>query len=140
MSAENKAIVRRVIDSIATGNVDEAARSMSPDFVWHGPGAEVRGPEAWKQVVTSYLTAFPDLSFTIEDQIAEGDKVATRYTAHGTHRGELAGVAASGRVVAVPCLAVDRIVDGKVVETFEVFDQLGMFAAIGTLPALPESV
>jgi steroid delta-isomerase-like uncharacterized protein len=140
MSAENKAIVRRVIDSIATGNVDEAARSIAPDYVWHGPGVEVRGLDGWKQVVTSYLTAFPDLSFTIEDQIAEGDKVATRYTAHGTHRGELAGVAASGRVVAVPCLAVDRIVDGKVVETFEVFDQLGMFAAIGTLPALPESV
>jgi len=140
MSAENKAIVRRVLDSITNGNVDEGARCMAPNFIWHGPGAEVRGPEGWKQLVASYLTAFPDLSFTIEDQIAEGDRVATRYTAHGTHRGELAGVAASGRVVAVPCHNVDRIVDGKVVETFEVFDQLGMFAAIGTLPALPESV
>ena len=140
MSAENKAIVRYVLDSITQGNVDEAARSIAPDFVWHGPGAEVRGPEGWKQLVASYLTAFPDLSFTIEDQIAEGDRVATRFTAHGTHRGELGGVAASGRVVAVPCLLMERIVDGKLVESFEVFDQLGMFAAIGTLPALPESV
>ena len=140
MSAENKAIVRRLLDSITHGNVDEAARSIAPDFVWHGPGAEVRGPEGWKQLVTGYLTAFPDMSFTIEDQIAEGDRVATRYTVRGTHQGELAGIAASGRVVTVPCLQLDRIVDGKFIESFELFDQFGMFTAIGTLPALPESV
>ena len=140
MSAENKAIVRHVLDSITQGNVDEAARSIAPDFVWHGPGAEVRGPEGWKQLVASYLTAFPDLSFTIEDQIAEGDRVATRYTARGTHQGDLAGVAASGRPVIVPCQQLDRIVDGQLVESFEIFDQFGMFAAIGTMPALPESV
>src|SRR6185436_17577219 len=118
MSAENKAIVRRLLDSITHGNVDEAARSIAPDFVWHGPGVEVRGPDGWKQLVTSYLSAFPDMSFTIEDQIAEGDRVATRYTVRGTHRGELTGIAASGRAVTVPCLQLDRIVDGKFIESF----------------------
>jgi len=85
-------------------------------------------------------SAFPDAVCTVDDQIAEGDKVATRFTARGTHRGELSGVAASGRRVTVPCLILDRIVDGKIVEEFEVFDQLGMFQAIGTLPARPASV
>ena len=87
-----------------------------------------------------YKSAFPDAVCTVDDQIAEGDTVATRFTARGTHRGELAGVAASGRHVTVPCLTIDRIVNGKIVEEFEVFDQLGMFQAIGTLPALPASV
>jgi predicted ester cyclase len=140
MSAANKAVARRVLEAMSEGNVDDAARLLAPDYVWHGPGAEVHGPDGWKQLASIYLQAFPDLSFTLEDQIAEGDKVVTRYTARGTHRGELSGVAASGRPVAVPCLVIDTIVDGQIVDSFEVFDQLGMFAAIGTFPALPESV
>jgi len=87
-----------------------------------------------------YRSAFPDVVLTIEDQIAEGDKVATRFTARGTHRGELAGVAASGRRVTVAGVTVSRIVNGRVVEDFDVFDQLGMFQTIGKMPALPASV
>lgn len=140
MSAENKAVARRVLEAMSEGNVDAAAALLSPDYVWHGPGAEVHGPDGWKQLASMYLQAFPDLSFALDEQIAEGDKVVTRYTAYGTHRGELAGVAASGRHVAVPCLVIDTIVNGKIVDSFEVFDQLGMFAAIGAYPALPEAV
>jgi predicted ester cyclase len=76
---------------------------------------------------------------TVDEQIAEGDKVVTRFTARGTHRAPLAGVAASGRFVTVPCMSIDRIVGGQIVETFELFDQLGMFQSIGTLPALSAS-
>lgn len=140
MSAANKAVARRVLEALSEGDVDAAAQLLTPDYEWHGPGAEVYGPDGWKQLASMYLQAFPDLSFTLEEQIAEGDKVVTRYTARGTHRGELAGVAASGRFVAVPCLVIDTIIDGKIADSFEVFDQLGMFAAIGAYPALPESV
>jgi predicted ester cyclase len=140
MSAENKAVVRRVLEGLNHRNLDDAASVLAPDYVWHGPGPDVHGPAGWKQLAAMYLSAFPDLVMTIDDQIAEGDRVATRYTARGTHRGELAGVAASGRYVTVPCLSIERVVDGKVVESFEVFDQLGMFATIGTLPALSTAV
>jgi steroid delta-isomerase-like uncharacterized protein len=140
MSAENKAVVRRVLEAINEGKLDEAAGFFASNYVWHGPGPDAHGPEGFRQIVTTYRNAFPDLVCTVEDQIAEGDKVATRFTASGTHRGELAGVAASGRHVTVPCQILERIVDGKIVESFESFDQLGMFQAIGTLPALPASV
>lgn len=140
MSAENKAVIRRVLEAFNQGNLDEAAAYFAPEYVFHGPGFEVRGAEGWKQVAAMYRSAFPDVVCTIDDQIAEGDQVATRFTARGTHRGELSGVAASGRAIAVPCVVLERIVDGKIVEAFEVFDQLGMFQAIGTLPALPASV
>ena len=140
MSAENKAVVRRVLDAFNQGNLDEGAKYFAAGYVWHGPGLEVHGPEGWKQVAGMYKSAFPDAVCTVDDQIAEGDTVATRFTARGTHRGELAGVAASGRHVTVACIIIDRIVQGKIVEEFEVFDQLGMFQAIGTLPALPASV
>jgi steroid delta-isomerase-like uncharacterized protein len=140
MSVENKAVVRRVLDALNQGKLDEAAGFFASDYVWHGPGTEVHGPEGWKQLAETYRNAFPDIVCTIDDQIAEGDKVATRFTARGTHRGELAGVAASGRYVTVPCLILERIVNGKIVESFEAFDQLGMFEAIGTLPTFPASV
>ena len=140
MSAANKAVARLVLEEMSEGNIDAAAQLLAPDYVWHGPGAEVHGPEGWKKLASMYLHAFPDLAFRLEEQIAEGDKVVTRYTAFGTHRGELAGVAASGRHVAVPCLVIDTIIDGKIVDSFELFDQLGMFAVIGAYPALPEPV
>ena len=134
MSAENKAVVRRLIEAFNQGKLDEAASLVASDYVWHGPGAEAHGPEGWKQVAAMYRNAFPDVVCTIDDQIAECDKVATRFTARGTHRGELGGVAASGRFVTVPCLVLTRIVNGRIVEDFEVFDQLGMFQTIGTVP------
>ena len=140
MSAENKAVVRRVLEAFNEGNLEEGAKYFASGYVWHGPGPEVHGPEGWKQVAGMYKSAFPDAICTIDDQIAEGDKVATRFTARGTHRGELSGVEPSGRTVAVVCMVIDRVVNGKIVEEFEVFDQLGMFQAIGTLPALPASV
>ena len=140
MSAENKALCRRFIDAINHRHVDECVAMLSPDYVYRGPGLEVRGPEGWRQLLDVYLTAFPDLAFTIDDLVAEDDKVAIRFTAQGTHQGELSGVAPSGRHVSVPCIIISRIVNGRIVEDFEVFDNLGMFQSIGTLPALPASV
>ncbi len=140
MSAENKAVVRRVFESFNRGELDEAARNIGSDYVYHGPAAELRGPEGWKQVAGMYRSAFPDVICTIDEQIAEGDVVVTRFTARGTHRGELAGVAGSGRTVTVPVVSITRVIGGKLVDEFEVFDQLAMFQAIGTLPALHAAV
>ena len=140
MSDENKALCRRFFDGINRRNLDESAALLAADYVWHGPGMELRGPEGFKQLIGMYLSAFPDMVLTIDDLIAEGDKVVTQWTGRGTHLGELSGVAASGRPVAVPGITISRIVNGRIAEDHEVFDNLGMFQLIGTLPALSASV
>lgn len=140
MSAENKAVSRRLVEAFNRRNLDECAALLAPDYVWHGPGMEAKGPEGWKQVAEMYINAFPDVVLTIDDLIAEGDRVVVRWTARGTHRGELAGVAASGRSVTVPGIIISRVINGRIVEDHEIFDNLGMFQQIGTLPALPASV
>lgn len=140
MSAENKSVCRRLIDGINARNLGACEALLAPDYLYRGPGLELHGFEGWSQLVKTYLDAFPDLALTIDDQIAEGDKVVTRFTARGTHRGELAGVAPSGRQVSVPVVIISRIANGRIVEDFEIFDNLGMFQSIGTLPALSASV
>jgi len=139
MSAENKAVVRRLIEAFNDGRLDEAAALLAEGYVYRGPSGDLYGPQGWKQLAAMYRAAFPDIVMTIDQQIAEADTVATRFTARGTHRGALAGVAPSGRYVTVPCLLMTRLVRGVIVEDFEQFDQLGMFQAIGKLPAIATS-
>ena len=139
MSADPKAVARLLIDIFNRGTLDDADSVLASNYTYRGPGGDVHGAAGWKQMAQMYRTAFPDVVMTVDEQIAEGDKVVTRFTARGTHRGELAGVPPSGRFVTVPCLAIDRIVSGQIVESFELFDQLGMFQAIGTLPAIAAS-
>jgi steroid delta-isomerase-like uncharacterized protein len=96
MAEENKATSRRFYEELFNqGNLDAAEEIVTPDFVIHDPNIpeEPRGPEGLKQFVSMYRNVFPDLNFTIEDQIAEGEKVGTRWVAYGTHQGELMGLA-----------------------------------------------
>ena len=87
MSEENKALARRAWEAV--GNPDLVDEVYAPDVVWHEPDGEViRGTEGAKQFISTYKTAFPDLNITVEDVIAEGDKVVTRVTLRGTHQGE----------------------------------------------------
>ncbi len=81
-----------------------------------------------------YTSAFPDAEITIEDQLAEGDMVATRWTGRGTHQGELMGVQPSGNRVEVMGNSISRIEDGKIVEEWNIYDALGMMQAIGAVP------
>jgi steroid delta-isomerase-like uncharacterized protein len=82
-----------------------------------------------------YRAAFPDLKITVEDQIAEGDKVVTRWTAEGTHDGDLPGLPASGRSSTVTGIGIDRIEGGKIVEAWGNWDTLGMLQQLGAIPA-----
>ena len=86
MSEENKEMARRSWE--AANNPDILDEVYGPDFVWHEPDQEIRGHEEAKQFVSTFLTAFPDLNATVEDVIAEGDKVVSRVTLRGTHQGE----------------------------------------------------
>lgn len=138
MSAEeNKAIVRREIEEIFNrGNLDEANEIYAPDYVGHDPSSpeEVRGIKEAKQYAAAYREAFPDLEATTEDQIAEGDKVASRYTFRGTHQGELMGIASSGNRVEVTGMVISRIEGGKIAEDWSNYDALGLMQQLGVIP------
>jgi steroid delta-isomerase-like uncharacterized protein len=110
---ENKAFVQRYVDEPWNkGNVDALDEMCAPNFHLEGLG----GVEAFKAVVTAFRTSFPDLNFTVEEIIAEGDKVAYRWTSRGTHQGEYEGIAPTGKTVTSTGITIIRIVDGKVVE------------------------
>jgi steroid delta-isomerase-like uncharacterized protein len=135
---ENKALARRLIEEMFNrGNLDAADEIFAPDHVNHDPGSpeEIRGPEGFKSYVGVYRTAFPDLRITIEDQVAEGDKVVTRWTASGTHQGDLMGIAPTGRRATVTGITIDRISGGKVEETWTNFDAMGMMQQLGVIPS-----
>ena len=134
----NKAVSRRFLMEIfGQGKLAVADEIVALDHVDRGPGALPGlppGPEGSKQLVMVYRNAFPDVQFTIDEQIAEGDKVMTRWTAHGTHRGELAGIPPTSKSATVTGMGVDRIVNGKIVESWGVFDQFGMLQQLGVIP------
>jgi len=138
---ENKAIHRRVFEEVFNqGKLDVASQIFATDYIFHVsvPG-EVRGPEGFKQMVSMYRTAFPDLQYTIEDQISEGDKVVTRWTCSGTHKGELMGIAPTSVQGTVTGIVIGRIAGGKIVEDWGNWDALGMLQQLGVVPPIGEA-
>jgi steroid delta-isomerase-like uncharacterized protein len=134
---ENKALVRRSFEEVFNqGNLDAVEEIFAPDYVLHDPTSpeEIRGTEGMKQYVSMYRHAFPDLQQTIEDQIAEGDKVATRLTGRGTHQGELVGIPPTGNRVEAPGIVTNRISGGKIAESWANYDAMGMMRQIGAIP------
>ena len=136
MLEENKAIVRRFGDEVWNkGNLAAVEELVAPEFVGCGPGERVtRGPKELKRVVARMRAAFPDLHFTVEDEVAEGDRVATRWTGRGTHRGKWRGVAPTGKQVTFTGIAIRRIAGGKIVERWVNTDQLGLTIQLGGGP------
>jgi steroid delta-isomerase-like uncharacterized protein len=141
LSETNKTVSRRFFDEVfGKGKLAVADELIVKDHINSGPGTPPEltpGLEGTKQLVTMYRNAFPDLRFTIDDQIAEGDKVVTRWTAHGTHRGELVGIPATGKSATVTGIVVDRLANGKIAESWGIFDQFGMMQQLGVIP-VPE--
>ena len=139
MSEENKAIARRALEEIvsAEGNLDVADDIIAPNYVGHDPVSpeDVRGPEGVKEFASMYHNAFPDVQLSVEQQLAEGDWVATRWVANGTHLGELMGIAPTGNRVTVAGTSIVRIVDGKIEETWDNYDALGIMQQMGAIPS-----
>lgn len=138
MSTEdNKALDRRAFEEIWNkGNLAVVDELDDESVVNHTPpGPLLQGTEAFKQFVLMYRNAFPDVQITIEDQIAEGDKVVTRWRARGTHKGELMGIPATGKQATVTGISVGHVVNGKFVEIWTNFDTLGMLQQLGVVPA-----
>ena len=138
LSETNKSVSRRFFEEVfGKGKLNVLDEIITKDHVNSGPANPpglLPGLEGTKQLVTMYRNAFPDVHFTIDEQIAEGDKVVTRWTAHGTHQGELAGIPATGNLSTVTGIAVDRIVNGKIAESWGIFDQFLMMQQLGVIP------
>jgi len=132
---ENKANVRRVFEEgWNQGNTAVFDELFAADYLGHDPSGPIHGPEGFKQYYATYRAAFPDTHLTIEDQIAEGDKVVTRWTATGTNQGTLMGIPPSGKRVTITGISITRIANGKAVEDWVNFDTLGMLQQIGAIP------
>lgn len=136
MSEENKALVRHFVEEAFNGgNLDVADEVYAGSYTYHGPAEpEERTPEGVKQFVSVYRSAFPDLHTTVEDVISEGDTVAYRWTARGTHQGELVGVAPTGNAVTITGITVCNVSGDRIVEEWNNFDRLGMMQQLGAVP------
>jgi steroid delta-isomerase-like uncharacterized protein len=136
-TATNKAIVRRYYEEVYNrknlGVIDEL---IADDYTAYLPGGiePLRGRAGRKQANMLHLGAFPDLRLTIEDEIAEGDKVVQRLTIHGTHQGEFMGTPATGKQVRCTGIHISRLAGGKIVEQWGEFDGLGILQQLGVMP------
>ena len=138
MSEQNKALVRRAVEEVWNGrNFANLSAFVASDIVIHAtlPEGKIHGPEGIQHFYGALHNAFPDLHFTIEDQIAEGDRVVTRWTATGTHTGAFQGIPPTGTRFKLSGIDIDRIAGGKVVECWPNADELGLLQQLGVLPA-----
>ena len=136
MSVEdNKATARRWYEEVFNaGNMDLIHELFAPNFVDHDPVNPLPGLEGVRQVVGMYRGAFPDLHITVEDQVAEGDKVVTRYTTRGTHQGPFMGIPPTGKHITVTGIVITRFANGQEVEEWANADYLGLLQQIGAIP------
>jgi steroid delta-isomerase-like uncharacterized protein len=138
MSTEqNKALVRRYYEegSSNTALFDEL---LAPNYVLHFAGSPepLSGIEAAKQFHIVYLTGFPDLQVTVEDLVAQGEKVVSRWTGRATHAGSFMNIPPTGRRVTVTGIAIVRLEGGKIAEEWVNFDALGLLQQLGVIPAM----
>jgi steroid delta-isomerase-like uncharacterized protein len=133
----NKEIVRRLGVEPWEGNLGVIDELVATDYVGHDPAQpEMHGPDGIREFITTYLAGFPDGKITIDEQLAEGDLVASRWTGRGTQQGELMGVPPTGRQVTVSGITISRVKNGKVVEEWSNWDTLGMLQQLGVVPEL----
>jgi len=133
----NKLIVRRYVDELWNrGDLATADAIMAADFIEHvpSPGQEP-GREGYKQYIVQFRNAFPDMQFVVEDLIAEGDKVVLRWSGQGTHKAELAGIPATGKMVTLTGIDIFRFADGQVVERWGERDVLSLMRQLGVIPS-----
>ncbi len=140
MSTEdNKALVQRFFEEVCNErNLGVANELFTADHTYHDPSSPSigLGPEGMKQLMSTYQTAFPDAHWDIDAMLVteDGDTVVTRWTGRGTHTADLPGIPATGKKAMVPGIWIHRVVGGKIVESWNVWDTLGMLQQLGVIP------
>ena len=139
MSEENKALARRSWEIVTEGSLDTLedalAEVYADDVVLHEPDEDIIGIEGMTRFLSMIRGAFPDMRVILEDALAEGDKVVSRWTGQGTHQGELMGIAPTGNRVTITGITIHRIEDDKIVEEWSNWDALGLMQQIGAVPS-----
>ena len=134
MSEANKKLLKDCMEEVWNHESPEAVEKFfATDCVRHDPSglSEVSGIEEIKQVNVGLRAAFPDSHYTVEDMIAEGDKVVTRWTVRGTHKGEMMGIKATGKTIETPGINISRIEGGKIAEEWIIWDTFGFMKQLG---------
>jgi steroid delta-isomerase-like uncharacterized protein len=136
MSESNKQISRRFTELFGTDDPTLADAVFAADVVFHGavPDGDLRGIEAVKDFIAAYRAAFPDANSTVEDQVAEGDRVVTRWRARGTHAGPLGGMPPTGRPFDIAGMTIERLAEGRIAEIWVARDELGLMRQLGAIP------
>lgn len=126
---ENKAIVRRLGEAINTGDFDALDEVLAPNYVRHDPTSLLHEAdrEQYKQTFTALRRAFPDAHWTLEEMLADGDRVIGRWTFRGTHEGPFFNLQPTGKEVTYPIIGIYRIADGMIVEDWHIFHALGLW-------------
>ena len=141
MLADNKSIVRRLYEEVWNNRRLEVANEIiSPSHALHdnhSPESGV-GPEAYKRSVARWVSGFPDVRFTVEDMVAEDDKVVALWVITGTHQGEYRGIPATNKKISVEGITIIHIVGGKIMDSFANYDALGLMQQLGVLPHLSQ--
>jgi steroid delta-isomerase-like uncharacterized protein len=141
MTDDGKRISRQVIEEVFNkGRLDLIDELIAPGYTGHDPALpqDITGPDGQREIVAGYRAAFPDLAISIDDQIAEGDRVVTRWTARGTHTGDLWGIAGTGKQATVTGTTIDRIQGGQIVQSWINWDALGLMQQLGVVPAMAQ--
>ena len=137
MVEDNKRLVRRWTDEVWNqGKLDLIDELVAPDYVRQDPAwpEEVQGREGLRQYVSTVRQAFTDLQVTIEDIIAEADKVVVRWRAKATHQGDFLGIRPTWREIAMAGISIHRIASGRIAETWDRYDALGLMQQLGVVP------
>ena len=139
---ENKAVVRRFTDEVwNTGNLAIIDELFASTWVGHDlPPGLAPGREGLKQMVGAFRAAFSDIRATVDDQVAEGDAVAWRWTFQGTHSGAFLGIPPTGKRITLTGISIDRLAGGKFVERWDSADTLGMMQQLGVIPAPGQAI
>lgn len=134
--ADAKTIVRKVLEEPWKGNWDVIDEYIAPGYIGHDPSQPkpIQGIEGTKENYRQYIDAFTGAHIAVDEQIAEGDIVASRWTARGTHTGEITGIAPTGKEVTVSGITISRLEGGKIIEEWTNWDTLGMMVQIGAVP------
>jgi steroid delta-isomerase-like uncharacterized protein len=142
MSDTNKTVVRRLFDEVWNkGHQQIADELFAQNYNHHDSSTPDlgRGPESEKKRATLYRNAFPDIRFTVEDLVAEGESVTARWSCRGTHKGDLNGIAPTGKQFTISGISVSRLSNGKMVEGWVNWDALGMMQQLGVVPELAKT-
>ena len=132
MSLANEVTMRRFVEEVINnGNLPVLDEIIHPNYVFRSPGQELHGREGLRGLFTAYRTAFPDLHVKIDDLVIAGDKAVLSFALSGTHEGDLMGIAATGNQVKVNGMTLSRFESGKIIEEWELLDQLNMFQQLG---------